>query len=26
MFKIIVISTEDIDLKNAALVDNTDNS
>jgi hypothetical protein len=26
MFKVIVISTEDIDLKNAALVDNTDNS
>ena len=26
MFKIIVISTEDIDLKNAALVDDTDNS
>jgi hypothetical protein len=26
MFKIIVISTEEIDLKNAALVDNTDNS
>ena len=26
MFKVIVISTEDINLKNAALVDNTDNS